>query len=53
MWLWLSEKNRKHPSFGASSKKMCVFDGENLDFWEDVGLICLIPSAGTDTMLYG
>ena len=47
MWLRLSEKNRKHPSFGASSKKMCVFDGKTWTFGRMLGLI---PSAGTDTL---
>ena len=37
MWLRLSEKNRKHPSFGASSKKMCVFDGKTWTFGRMLG----------------
>ena len=37
MWLRLSEKNRKHPSFGASGKKMCVFDGKTWTFGRMLG----------------
>ena len=47
MWLQLSEKNRKRPSFGASVKKMYVFDGKTWAFWEDVRSFCLRPPAGT------
>ena len=37
MWLQLFEKNRKHPSFGVSGKKMCVFDGKTWAFGRMLG----------------